>query len=152
MKERFLSIVTTTVPEPFLLKVQASEPQSSPRRKRLAPSGSYLTGESSTSPRCEEGAQFRVFDGRLLRDSILVSVVNAQLAQPLLEAGSSGNIATTFYLIDGILAWRNPLFPRQTASFCVMTDTVFVYFDSAPAGCVDVTLFFTPCRQPSSSF
>lgn len=152
IQKQFLSTVTTTVPGPFLLQIQASNAQSLPRWKRLDPSGSYLEDESSTSPRCEQGAQFRLIDGRLLRNGALVSVLNAQMAQPLLEAGTNGNIATTFSLVDGTLAWRNTLFPRQTAFFCMMTDSIFVYFDAAPRGCIDVALLFTPCRSslPSS--
>lgn len=151
LRKPFLStastVVPTSVPEPFLLRIQVNGPQSPLRRKRQESSLLYLEDEFSTSLRCEDGAQFRLVNGQLLRDGLVISVSDPPAPQPLLEAGRAGGISTTFYFTDRILLWSNPRFPRQTASFCLSTETAFVYFGTAPGGCIDVTLLFTPCES-----
>lgn len=139
--------LTTTVPEPFLLQIQASDPQSSPRRRRQESPGSYLEDESSTSLRCEQGALFQLLNGRLLRDGVVVTVSDPPKPQPLLEAGPSRAISITFSFTNGTLSWSNPRFPKQTAFFCLLADTVYVHFGTVPEGCVDVAVVFAPCKS-----
>lgn len=130
-----------------MLQIQARDPQSSQGRKRQESSGSYLEENSSTSPRCEQGALFQLLNGRLLKEGVVITASNPPRAQPLLEAGASRVISITFSLTDGILSWSNPRFPRQTASFCLLAGTVYVYFEDAPAACVDITLSFASCKS-----
>lgn len=139
--------LTTTVPEPFLLQIQASDPQSSPRRKRQESPGSYLEDESSTSLRCEQGALFQLLNGRLLKDGVVVTVSDPPRPQPLLEAGATRPISVTFSFTKSTLSWSNPLFPKQTAFSCLLADTLYIYFDTVPEVCVGVTLFCAPCKS-----
>lgn len=139
--------LTTTVPEPFLLQIQASNPQSPPRYKRQELSGSYVEGDSSSSLRCEQGALFQLLNGRLLKDGIVVTVSDPPRPQPLLEASAGIAISITFSFTNSTLSWSNPRFPKQRAFFCLLADMVYVYFDAIPEGCVDVTLAFVSCES-----
>lgn len=147
--EKPFSSTATTVPEPFLLQIQiqARDPQSPPRLKRQEPSGSYVEEDSSTSPRCQQGALFQLLNGRLLKEGVVVTVSDPPKTQPLLDDGASRDISITFSFTDGTLSWSNPRFPRQTAFFCLLANTVYVYFDVAPQGCVDITLSLTSCKS-----
>lgn len=77
----------------------------------------------------------------------MITVSDPPRSQPLLEDGGSRAISITFSFTDGVLSWSNPRFPKQTASFCLLADTLYVYFDTAPQGCVDVTLSFSSCKS-----
>lgn len=135
------------IQEPFLLQIQPRNPQS--RYKRQALSGAFLENDSSTTSSCAQGAQFQLLNGRLLKGGVVVTISDPTTPQPFFGAGASGAISLTFSFTGGILSWSNPLFLRQTAFFCLLADAVFVYFDVAPQGCVEITIAFSPCEYHS---
>lgn len=134
------------IQEPFLLQIQARNPQSPLRYKRQQSSVAYLENNSSTTPSCAQGAQFQLINGRLLKGGVQVTISDPT-PQPFFGAGATGAISITFSFTGGILSWSNPRFPRQTAFFCLLADAVFVYFDAAPQGCVDITVSFSPRKS-----
>lgn len=139
--------MTTTVSELFLLWIPATGSQSLPRHKRQESSGFYLETNSSISPRCELAAIFQLVSGRLLKEGVLVTASDPPRPQLLLGTGASRDISITFsFTDDGTLSWSNPRFPKQTAFFCLLSEMVYVYFDVAPEGCIDVHLSFVSCK------
>lgn len=143
--------ISSTAPgdptEPFLLRIQASGSQPLPRRKRQTTTGTFLEDASSVSPFCQQGAQFRIIQGRLFYRDQFVSVSDPPASKPLLQGGATGAISIGFSFAGGVLSWNNPRFPRLSASFCLLGETVFVYFENRLEGCVDVSLFFASCES-----
>ena len=103
--------------------------------------------DSSTISRCEQGALFRLLNGRLVKEGVVVTISDPPRPQRLLETGASRPISITFYFTDNALSWSNPRFSKQKAFFCLLADIVYVYFDAAPEGCVDVALSLSSCES-----
>lgn len=88
-----------------------------------------------------------MIQGRLFFRDQFVSVSDPPASKPLLQGGTTGAISIENSFTNGILSWNNPRFPRLSASFCLLAETVFVYFENRLEGCVDVSLFFALCKS-----
>jgi hypothetical protein len=138
--DNLFTSTATTISELFLLRIPAAGSKLSTGHNTQESSFFYLEANSSITPRCERAALFQLVSGRLLKGGILVTSSDPPSTQLLLGTGVSRDISLSFSLTAGLLSWRNPRFPRQAAFFCLMSEMVYVYFDAAPEGCVDVPL------------
>jgi hypothetical protein len=92
---------------------------------------------------CDQATTFVFDDGQLRNGTHFVST-DPGVGYELFEtAPNTGSITGTFFVEDGILAWRHPALAKGEASFCQAPDgDVFAVFNGTapPFDCVTVEL------------
>lgn len=99
--------------------------------------GSFIGNAGVDAPTdCNQGTQFVLSNGQLSSGGGLISTDFGALFTPLAVSASSGNITTTWTVMNGHLTWDNAAFVGGTAGFCQDTSgRVFATF-GAPANSI----------------
>ncbi|KAI9801161.1 MAG: hypothetical protein M1825_003435 [Sarcosagium campestre] len=108
-------------------------------RLRRRQSASYLGAGGVVVDDCNDATRFNLDAGSLTGDDGAISIDGS--ADNAVFTVNGGDILTTFGFSGGnTIEWVNSQFAGGSAEFCVIDNTVFTVAQSAPAGCLPVTL------------
>lgn len=129
---------------PVLLTVVPSNPSSSQKKRASEddPQGGFI-GAPSTEGNCSVGTPFNLTDGQLSSHEQVIGM-NPGSSYIELVPSSSGNVSTTFSVVESTLYWRNESFFQGEAGFCQTTEgRVYATFTSSekwPEECFSISI------------